>query len=452
MREVVAQCLSTSRLYIKVGNNIVVCDMNHKKGLIALSPFLFFVAVYLVSSLVAGDFYKLPITIAFMFSSMYAVAVFRGKSMKERMEVFCQGAGSKDIMLMLCIFVFAGAFANSAKETGCVEATVNFTLNILPDNMIMAGLFLATCFISLSIGTSVGTIVALTPIAAGLAASTGSSVAMMVAVIVGGSFFGDNLSFISDTTIVATSTQGCRQKDKFIVNAYTTIPVALGVMAAYLAMGSGVKSVGVVPEVDFVKILPYLIVICSALMGIDVLVVLTLGMLSTGIIGFAYGSYDFFGWCHSMSDGIAGMGELIVVTFLAGGLLNILAKNGALDYLISLVTKKIKNKRSCELTIAMLVSLVNVCTANNTVAILTVGSIAKRISDRYGVDSRKSASLLDTFSCCVQSVLPYGAQILMATGLAGVSAFAIIEYLYYPFALFVVSVVAILIRYPKKFS
>ncbi len=251
---------------------------------------------------------------------------------------------------------------------------------------------------------------------------------------------------------MATSTQGCRQKDKFIVNSYTTVPVALGVMAAYLVVGSGVEAPAVVPEVNYVKILPYLIVICSALAGIDVLVVLTMGILSTGVIGMAYGCYDFFGWCSSMDKGIKGMGELIVVTFLAGGLLNILAKNGALDYLIGLVTKRIKGKRSSELTIAMLVSLVNVCTANNTVAILTVASIAKKISDRYGVDSRKSASLLDTFSCCIQSVLPYGAQILMATGLAGVSAFAIIKNLYYPFALFVVSLIAIFVRYPKKFS
>lgn len=426
--------------------------MNHKQGLVSLSPFIFFVAVYLVSSIVAGDFYKMPITVAFMFSCMYAIAIFKGKPLKQRIEVFCHGAGAKDIMLMLCIFVFAGAFANSAKEAGCINATVNFTLNILPDNMIMAGLFLATCFISLAIGTSVGTIVALTPIAAGLAVSTNSSVPMMVAVIVGGSFFGDNLSFISDTTIVATNTQGCRQKDKFIVNSYITIPVALVVMVIYLIMGSGTKAPDTLPAVDYVKIIPYMVVIVSALAGVNVLAVLTLGILSTGVIGITCGSYDFFGWCHSMNDGVAGMGELIVVAFLAGGLLNILSQNGALDYLIKIVTAKINSRRSCELTIGMLVGLVNVCTANNTVAILTVGPIAKKMGNKYTVDCRKSASLLDTFSCCVQSVLPYGAQILMATGLAAVSPVSIIRYLYYPFVLFIGSIIAILARYPKKFS
>lgn len=426
--------------------------MNHKQGLVSLSPFIFFVAVYLVSSIVAGDFYKMPITVAFMFSCMYAIATFKGKSLKQRIEVFCQGAGAKDIMLMLSIFVFAGAFANSAKDAGCINATVNFTLGILPDNMIMAGLFLATCFISLAIGTSVGTIVALTPIAAGLAVSTNSSVPMMVAVIVGGSFFGDNLSFISDTTIVATNTQGCRQKDKFIVNSYTTIPVALIVMVMYLIMGDGTKAPATLPPVDYVKIIPYMVVIVSALAGVNVLAVLTLGILSTGVIGISCGNYDFFGWCQSMNVGVAGMGELIVVAFLAGGLLNILSNNGALDYLIKLVTSKISSRKSCELTIGMLVGLVNICTANNTVAILTVGPIAKKMGGKYTVDSRKSASLLDTFSCCVQSVLPYGAQILMATGLAAVSPVSIIRYLYYPFVLFIASIIAILARYPKKFS
>lgn len=426
--------------------------MNHKQGLIALSPFFFFVAVYFIASVVAGDFYKMPITVAFMLSCMYAIAIFRKKTLKQRIDIFCQGAGAKDIMLMLCIFVFAGAFANSAKQAGCIEATVNFTLNVLPDNMIMAGLFLATCFISLSIGTSVGTIVALTPIAAGLATSTNSNVPMMVAVIVGGSFFGDNLSFISDTTIVATNTQQCRQKDKFIVNSYTAVPVAIAVMVIYLLIGSITKAPDVLPQVDYIKIIPYLIVIACSLIGMNVLVVLSIGIISTGVIGMAYGDFDFFGWCKSMNDGISGMGELIVVAVLAGGMLRILTENGALDYLIRIMTKKIRNKRNCELTVGMLVGLVNICTANNTVAILTVGPIAKRIGDKYGVDNRKNASILDTFSCCVQSVLPYGAQILMATGLASVSPISIIEYLYYPFMLFAVSVLAIIFRYPKKFS
>lgn len=426
--------------------------MNHKQGILAISPLIVFVILYFVSSIIAGDFYMMPITVAFMLSCIYAIMTFRGRSVKDRVETFCIGAGEKNIMMMLCIFVLAGAFANSAKDAGCIEATVNLTLSLMPDSMIMAGLFIAACFISLAIGTSVGTIVALTPIAAGLAHSTGSSVPMMTAVIVGGSFFGDNLSFISDTTIVATSTQGCKQSDKFLVNSYTTIPVAIAVMVMYFFIGTGTQAPTVIPDIDYVKILPYIIVIVCALCGMNVFVVLTFGIISTGLIGIGYGVYDLFGWCQSMGKGITGMGELVIVAVLAGGLLKVMTENGALEYLISIMTKKIRSKRSCELTIAMLVSLVNICTANNTVAILTVGSISKRIGDSYGVDNRKSASILDSFSCCIQSILPYGAQILMATGLAAVSPIEILKYLYYPFVLFSVSVIAILIRYPKKYS
>lgn len=426
--------------------------MNHKQGILAISPLIVFVILYFVSSIIAGDFYMMPITVAFMLSCIYAIVTFRGRSVKDRVETFCIGAGEKNIMMMLCIFVLAGAFANSAKDAGCIEATVNLTLSLMPDSMIMAGLFIAACFISLAIGTSVGTIVALTPIAAGLAHSTGSSVPMMTAVIVGGSFFGDNLSFISDTTIVATSTQGCKQSDKFLVNSYTTIPVAIAVMVMYFFIGTGTQAPAVIPDIDYVKILPYIIVIVCALCGMNVFVVLTFGIISTGLIGIGYGVYDLFGWCQSMGKGITGMGELVIVAVLAGGLLKVMTENGALEYLISIMTKKIRSKRSCELTIAMLVSLVNICTANNTVAILTVGSISKRIGDSYGVDNRKSASILDSFSCCIQSILPYGAQILMATGLAAVSPIEILKYLYYPFVLFSVSVIAILIRYPKKYS
>ena len=426
--------------------------MNHKQGILAISPLIVFVILYFVSSIIAGDFYMMPITVAFMLSCIYAIMTFRGRSVKDRVETFCIGAGEKNIMMMLCIFVLAGAFANSAKDAGCIEATVNLTLSLMPDSMIMAGLFIAACFISLAIGTSVGTIVALTPIAAGLAHSTGSSVPMMTAVIVGGSFFGDNLSFISDTTIVATSTQGCKQSDKFLVNSYTTIPVAIAVMVMYFFIGTGTQAPAVIPDIDYVKILPYIIVIVCARCGMNVFVVLTFGIISTGLIGIGYGVYDLFGWCQSMGKGITGMGELVIVAVLAGGLLKVMTENGALEYLISIMTKKIRSKRSCELTIAMLVSLVNICTANNTVAILTVGSISKRIGDSYGVDNRKSASILDSFSCCIQSILPYGAQILMATGLAAVSPIEILKYLYYPFVLFCVSVIAILIRYPKKYS
>lgn len=426
--------------------------MSHKQGIIALSPLILFAVLYLAASVAMGDFYKMPITVAFMLTCIYAIAIHGKKTVKERIDIFCTGAGEKNIMLMLCIFVLAGAFANSAKQAGSIEATVNVTLSVMPDNMILAGLFIAACFISLAIGTSVGTIVALTPIAVGLARSTGTDTALVTAVIAGGSFFGDNLSFISDTTVVATSTQGCDTKDKFLVNSYTTIPAAIAVMVMYLFIGNGTHATAEPQGTDYIKTLPYLIIIICAVRGMNVLAVLATGILATGAVGICYGEYDFYGWCQSMGTGIAGMGELLTVAVLAGGLLKLLSTGGALQYIISLMTKKIRSRRSCELTIAMLVSLVNVCTANNTVAILTVGSISREISGRYGVDSRKSASILDTFSCCTQSVLPYGAQILMATGLAAVSPIEILKYMYYPLTLFCVSVAAILLRYPKKYS
>lgn len=427
-------------------------SISHRHGVMALSPLILFVAVYLITSIIAGDFYKMPVTVAFLIACVYAIATCRRATLKQRIDTFCQGAGTGDIMLMVCIFVLAGAFANAAKAIGCIDATVNFTMSVMPDNMLMAGLFLAACFISLAIGTSVGTIVALTPIAAGLAHSTGTDVATMAAIIVGGSFFGDNLSFISDTTIVATSSQRCKQSDKFLVNSFTTIPVAILVMLLYVMLGSNVKAPSTIPDIDIVRILPYVVVIITAICGMNVMVVLTLGIVITGVIGLCEGAFDVFGFFHAMSEGIGGMGELIIVTIMAGGLLRILSDNGALQYLIQVMTSRISSKRSCELVIAMLVSIVNVCTANNTVAIITVGSISKSLSDRFGVDNRKSASILDTFSCCVQGVLPYGAQLLMAAGLAAVTPVEIIAHLYYPFVLFLVSVLAILVRYPRKYS
>jgi Na+/H+ antiporter NhaC len=318
--------------------------------------------------------------------------------------------------------------------------------------MLLAGLFLAACFISLSVGTSVGTIVALTPIAAGVATQTDTSVALMTAVVVGGSLFGDTLSFISDTTIVATSTQGCRLSDKFRVNSFIVVPAAVVILLVYLVMGQGITSPHNVGDVSFVKVIPYLVVLLTAVFGMNVMAVLSLGIVLTGVIGMVDGSYDVFGWFHAMGDGIIGMGELIIITMMAGGLLEIIRHNGGIDFLLERLTQHVSTKRSAELSIAALVSLVNLCTANNTVAIITVGGLAKHIGDRYGVDSRKAASILDTFSCVMQGIIPYGAQLLMAAGLAALNPVSIIPYLYYPMAVGMVALFSILFRYPKRYS
>jgi Na+/H+ antiporter NhaC len=383
---------------------------------------------------------------------MYAVVMSGGIPLRKRIDIFSRGAATGQMMLMIWIFILAGAFANSAKVMGAIDATANLALMLLPANMLLAGLFLAACFISISVGTSVGTIVALTPIAAGVAQQMGASIPLTTAVVVGGSLFGDNLSFISDTTIVATSTQGCKLSDKFRVNSYLVFPVALLMLVVYYFMGSNFSAPQQVTDVQILKVIPYLIVLVIAVLGMNVMAVLTLGILMTGIIGMSDGSFDIFGWMDAMKTGILGMGELIIITMMAGGLLEIIKYNGGIDFIIQRLTRHINGKRGAELTVAGLVSVVDFCTANNTVAIITVGGIAKQIADRFGVDNRKCASILDTFSCTIQGIIPYGAQLLMAAGLASINPVSIVPYLYYPFALGIMALLSIFFRYPKHYS
>ena len=423
-----------------------------KKGLLALSPLAVFILLYLVTSIIARDFYKVPITVAFMATSMYAVLISGGIPLRERIDIYSQGAAKGQMMLMIWIFILAGAFAHTAKVMGAIDATVNLALTLLPGNMLLAGLFLAACFISISVGTSVGTIVALTPIAAGIAEQTGTSIPMMTAVVVGGSFFGDNLSFISDTTIAATSTQGCKLSDKFRVNSFIVVPAAIIILVIYLFIGADIHSPQDVPDVAYMNVMPYLVVLITAIMGMNVMAVLSLGIILTGTIGCLSGSFDTYGWFSAMGEGIIGMGELIIITMMAGGLLEIIKHNGGIDFIIQRLTRHVSTKRGAEMTVAGLVSFVDLCTANNTVSIITVGGIAKQIADRFGVDNRKCASILDTFSCMVQGLIPYGAQMLMAAGLAQLNPISILPYLYYPIAIGVAAFLSILLRYPKRYS
>ena len=420
--------------------------------MLALSPFIVFMIVYLVGSLLAGDFYKLPLTVAFLIASAYAICITPKIKLKERVNIFSRGAGNENIMLMVWIFVLAGAFASIADQMGAIDATVNLTLRFLPANMLLPGLFLAACFISLSIGTSVGTVVALTPVAVGIAEQTGSSLPMIVAIVVGGAFFGDNLSFISDTTIVATQTQGCKMNDKFKANIWLAAPAALIVLIIYIIIGQGVETPSAIPTIEWYKVVPYMAVLILALAGLNVLVVLLIGIILAGVIGILCGSFDMLGWMDAMGKGIMGMSELIIVTLLAGGMLAIIRHNGGIDYLIQALTMRIKGQRGAKLTMALLVILADLCTANNTIALVTVGPMAREIADRYGIDKRLSASILDTFSCFAQGLIPYGAQLLMAAGLASITPFEIIGYLYYPMMLGIVVFVGILFNYPRKYS
>ena len=429
-----------------------ITPITKQPSLWALSPLLVFLCLYLVVSLLVNDFYKVPITVAFLVSSVYAICITKGLSLNDRIMQFSLGAANKNVMLMIWIFVLAGAFAQSAKDIGAIDATVNMALQLLPGNLLLAGFFLAACFISLSIGTSVGTIVALVPVIAGIAEKTDMNMAFMTAIVVGGAFFGDNLSFISDTTIAATRTQGCAMKDKFKVNFRLVLPAALCVLAYYVYRGFGMEVPHEASTIEWVKVLPYLVVLATAFMGFNVAVVLLLGIIATGLVGICTGSIDVFGWFGSLGSGMSGMGELIIITLMAGGMLELIRFNGGVDYIIHVLTRKINGKKGAEMCIAALVSIANICTANNTIAIITVGPLAKDIASKYGVDNRKSASILDTFSCFIQGIIPYGAQMLMAAKLASISPLNIIEYLYYPMGILVMSLFSIFARWPKKYS
>jgi len=417
-----------------------------------LTPLVVFLLVYLVASIVSGDFYKMPIAVAFLVASGYAVAITRGLGLMERIQQFSRGAADTNILMMIWIFILAGAFAGGAKSVGAVTATVDVILSVLPASMLLPGLFIASCFISLSIGTSVGTLVALASIALGIAESLGVSDAYVVAIVASGAFFGDNLSFISDTTIAATRTQGCGMRDKFRVNFSIVFPAALIALGIYLVRGFDLPATPREMTQPAWLMIPYCLVLMAAVGGLNVLLVLIIGIVSSGLLVFALEDVTVWDWTKALGEGIGGMGELITVTLLAGGMLELIRYNGGIDYLLEKLTRHISGKRGAELAIAALVSLANLCTANNTIAILTTGKVAREITDKYQLDPRKSASILDTFSCFIQGIIPYGAQLLLAASLTGLSPIEIIPYLYYTFIMGGMALLAILLRYPRRYS
>ena len=424
-----------------------------KRGLLALSPIVVLLVVYLAMSLGSGDFYRISISVAFVVAAVYAVIVLRSisRSLTERVAVFSEGAADNNILYMIWIFILAGIFATSAKAMGAVDATVYFTMRFIPAEFMLAGIFIASCFISLSIGTSVGTIVALTPVATGLATQLGVDTAQMVAVVVGGAFFGDNLSFISDTTIAATMSQGCSMKDKFRTNFVLVLPAALLSLGLYIFLGisDGGEMITEASAAEWYKAIPYLLVLICAIVGVDVLVVLVLGIVATAIIGLSCGSLSLITLCEEAGKGVLSMGELIIITLLAGGLMNMVKQSGGFEYITQAITRRVSGRRGAESAIAGLTILADVCTANNTIAIITMGPIARDLSLKYDIPARKSASLMDTASCFAQGILPYGAQLLMAAGLAGISPMAIIPHLYYPLAIGVIVLLSIIFQFPQ---
>ncbi|MDD6621817.1 MAG: Na+/H+ antiporter NhaC family protein [Bacteroidales bacterium] len=427
-------------------------SVSMSRGLLALSPLAVFLVSYLVLSLIIGDFYKMPLSVAFIIASIWGVLSTPKMPLRRRIDIFSGGAANRDVIYMVWIFVLAGAFAVLAQRTGATQATVDLTLNLLPANYLMPGLFLAACFVSMSVGTSVGTVVALTPVAVGIADEIGQSVPMFAAIVVGGAFFGDNLSFISDTTITATRSQGCEMRDKFKTNIWLALPAALIIFVVYVFMGENVSTEVAHTDSNWILVVPYCVVILTALLGLNVLVVLILGIVCSLVLGLALtdnGIVDMFGF---MGAGVESVGNLIVVTLLASGLLGLIKHNGGILFVIERLSSHIRGKRGAQAVISVLVGIVNVCTANNTIAIITVGGLSKEISDKYGLDNRKTASLLDTCSCVVQSILPYGAQVLMAASLAGVSPLLIVPNLYYPFALGAMVALSIVFQFPRRHS
>lgn len=408
--------------------------MRETKQLWALSPLFVFLGLYVLISLIIGDFYKIPLTVALLIATLWALWIYRGVPFSERIEAFVKEAGNSNVLYMVWIFILAGCFATLADKTGAVEATVALTINKLPADFVMPGLFMASCFISMAIGTSVGTVVALIPLAVNYASTSGGDIPFFVAIVLGGSFFGDNLSFISDTTIAATRTQGCNMKDKFKANFFLVLPAAIITLAIYFFGGFSIPEYTYEMQYNPWLIIPYLAVIILAICGVNVTLTLVTGIILSCVLALfeGFGIFDIFSF---MGAGIDGMGNLIIITLLAAGMLGLIKAAGGIDILLRILSKNIKGTRGAQATIALLVSIVNLCTANNTVAILTVGSISKDISEKYNIPSRRAASILDTASCITQCLIPYGAQTLLATSLAGISPTSPWKYLFYPWIL-----------------
>ncbi|WP_288221650.1 Na+/H+ antiporter NhaC family protein [uncultured Clostridium sp.] len=425
--------------------------MNNKGNGLALIPLGVFLVVYLGTSILAKDFYAVSVIVPFLAAALTALIMNRKEKFENKIEIFCKGAGNTNILLMVLIFILAGAFAQVAKDMGAVDSTVNLGLSLLPSSLLIPGMFIISCFIALSIGTSMGTIVALIPIAVGIASKIGVDTALAVGAVVSGSMFGDNLSIISDTTIAATRTQGCEMKDKFKMNFIIVLPAAIITTLIFmlLSRNSDVVSLGTL-DFNLFKILPYIIVIATALLGVNVIIVLLLGILSSGLIGFLFGSFNILGFFNSISTGIGGMSELIIISLLIAGTIEIIKFNGGIDFILNKGIKNFKSKRGAEYGIATLVSLVDICTANNTVAIVTVGPIAKDISDKFELEPKRVAGILDMFSCVFQGIIPYGAQLISAAGLAAISPFGIMKFLFYPYLMGICAIIAIYIHWRNK--
>ncbi|NCU16834.1 Na+/H+ antiporter NhaC family protein [Pallidibacillus pasinlerensis] len=421
-----------------------------KESFSALFPLLIFVLLFVGTGIISGDFSNMPLNVAIIIASAVALVMNRKEKLSAKIEIFAKGAGHPNIMLLVVIFILAGAFAETAKGMGGVEATVNMVLSLIPSNLLMVGLFIVGCFISLSMGTSMGTVAALAPIGIGIAEQTGIPLSLAMGTVIGGAMFGDNLSMISDTTIAAVRTQGTKMSDKFKTNFLIVLPGAIVTAAILWIITSGIiiETLGSY-EYEFIKVVPYIAVFLAALLGVNVLVVLIGGTILAGIIGLFDGSYTLSGFIQAVSQGIINMEDLAIVAILIGGMIGIIQHNGGIQWLLNFVSSKIKSKKGAEFGIAGLVSVTDIATANNTISIVATGPLAKNIADKYEIDPRKSASILDIFPGCWQGLVPYGGQMLVASGLAAISPISILPYSFYPILLGICGTIAILIGFPK---
>lgn len=416
----------------------------------ALFPLLLFMLLFLGVGIISGDFTTMPLNVAITITVIVALLMNRKEKFATKVEVFTKGAGHSNIILMMLIFILAGAFSTTTEKMGGVTSTVNLGLSLIPENLIIVGLFIICMFVSISMGTSVGTVAAIAPVGFGFAQATDVSAALAMATVVGGAMFGDNLSMISDTTIAAVRTQHTKMKDKFKVNFRIVLPGAILTIVVLFFLTNGI-SMDHSKSYDFqlVKVIPYLLVLILALVGVNVIIVLIGGTVLSGIIGLIDGSFGWKGLLSAVSKGIIGMEDIAMIALLIGGLVGLIQHNGGIDWLLNVVRGRVKSKRGAEIGIASLVSVADIATANNTISIIMSGPLAKNIADEYDVDPRKSASILDIFGGCFQGLLPYSPQVISAAGVAGISPFLLVAYSIYPIMLGVCGLIAILIGYPK---
>jgi len=417
----------------------------------ALLPIGVFLVIFLGAGIVFNDFYAMPAIVAFLIALFVAFLQNRGVGFQDKMRLIAQGVGEENIITMSLIFLCAGGFSGAVTAAGGVDSTVNLGLSLIPAHFVVAGLFVIGCFISVSMGTSMGTIAALAPIAAGISEKTGFSMAVCTAAVVCGAMFGDNLSMISDTTIAAVKTQGCEMKDKFKANFLIVLPAAVAtVIFFWLVTGDMSFQLKDIGDYNLLLVVPYLVVLVGALIGINVFVVLIGGIVISLIVGVGTGNILLSEMFTVVGDGVTSMYDITVISIIVACIVSLVRANGGIHYILDLIRSRIRGKRGAQAGIALLAFFVDLCTANNTVAIVMSGPIAKEISEEYGVDPKRSASLLDMFTSVGQGLIPYGAQLLSAATLTGLTPFDMLPYLVYPMLMAVCGIGAIILSGRRK--